>query len=66
MTMRDASAWILDLKDEELLILVAAIGLVVFIFWGPKLLGAMVTFHEWLGEKLREQQNKKRSDGEDE
>ena len=52
---------------EEVLILVAAIGLLVLIVWGNALLGAIATFHEWLGKKLEEQRQKKqRTDGGDE
>ena len=52
---------------EEVLILVAAIGLLVLIVWGNTLLGAIATFHEWLGKKREEQRQKnQRTDGGDE
>ncbi len=51
----------------EVLFLLAVIGLVVLLVWASRLLGAIATFHDWLGKKLKEQRQKKqRTDGGDE
>ena len=57
----------MSLTIGDVLFLVAALGLVVLLVCAPKLLGALVTFHEWLGKKLEEQRLKReRTDDEDE
>ncbi len=52
---------------EQVLIVLAAIGLVVLLMWAPALLGAFVTFHERLGKKLEDKRLKReRTDRRDE
>lgn len=57
----------MNLTVEEVLILVAAMGLLVLLVWASRLLGAIATFHDWLEKKLEEQRQKKQgTDGGDE
>ncbi len=43
---------------EEVLLLLAVIGLVVVLAWGPTLLGALMKFNDWVGRKYEEQREK--------
>ncbi len=43
---------------EEVLLLLAVIGLVGLLAWGTTLLAALTTFNDWVGKKLEEQQQK--------
>lgn len=59
--------WTVNITVEQVLIILAAIGLVVLLMWAPALLGAFVTFHEWLEKKLEENRLKReRTDRRDE
>ena len=40
---------------EEVLLLLAVIGLVVVLAWGTTILGALTTFNDWVGKKYEEQ-----------
>ena len=48
----------LNFTVEEVLLLLAVIGLVVVLAWGPTLLGALTTFNDWVGRKYEEQREK--------
>ncbi len=43
---------------EEVLVLLAVIGLGVVLAWGPTLLGALTKFNDWVGRKYEEQREK--------
>ena len=43
---------------EEVLLLLAVIGLVVVLAWGTTILGALTTFNDWVGKKYEEQREK--------
>ncbi len=43
---------------EEMLLLLAVIGLVVVLAWGTTILEALTTFNDWVGKKLEEQRQK--------
>jgi len=43
---------------EEILLLLAVIGLVVVLSWGTTILGALTTFNDWVGKKYEEQREK--------
>ncbi len=43
---------------EEVLLLLAVLGLAVLLAWGTTLLGALTKFNDWVGEKLEEQRQK--------
>jgi len=43
---------------EEVLLLLAVIGLVGLLAWATTLLAALTTFNDWVGKKLEEQQQK--------
>ncbi len=43
---------------EEVLLLLAVIGLVVVLAWGTTIIEALTTFNDWVGKKLEEQQQK--------
>ncbi len=43
---------------EEVLLLLAVIGLVVVLSWGTTILGALTTFNDWVGKKYEEQREK--------
>ncbi len=43
---------------EEVLLLLAVIGLVVVLAWGTTILEALTTFNDWVGKKLEEQRQK--------
>ena len=59
--------WTVNITVEQVLIILAAIGLVVLLMWAPALLEAFVTFHEWLEKKLEENRLKReRTDRRDE
>ena len=45
---------------EEVLLLLAAIGLVILLAWGTTILEAFTKFNDWIGEKLEEQRQKNR------
>ena len=45
---------------EEVLLLLAVIGLVVVLAWGTTILGALTTFNDWVGKKYEEQREKNR------
>ncbi len=47
----------------EVLFLLAALGLVVFLAWGTTILEALTTFNDWVGKKWKEQQEKNRRTG---
>ncbi len=49
---------LLKLSLEEVLLLMAVIGLVVVLAWGTTLLGALTTFNDWVGKKYEEQREK--------
>ncbi len=52
---------------EEVLLLLAVIGLVVLLAWGPTILEALTKFKDWVGKKLEEQRQKnQRADDENE
>ncbi len=52
---------------EEVLLLLAVIGLVVLLAWGTTLLAALTKFNDWVGKKLEEQRQKnQRADDENE
>ncbi len=52
---------------EEVLLLLAVIGLVVVLTWGTTLLEALIQFNDWVGKKLEEQRQKnQRADHENE
>lgn len=53
----------MDLTTKDVLIGVAAIGLVVFLMWFPTIMGAFVTVYERLGKKLEEQREKRERSG---
>ncbi len=42
----------------EVLFLLAAIGVVVFLAWGTTILEALTQFNEWVGRKYEEQRQK--------
>ncbi len=44
----------------EVLFLLAALGLVVFLAWGTTILEALTKFNDWVGKKWKEQQEKNR------
>ncbi len=44
----------------EVLFLLAALGLVVFLAWGTTILEALTKFNDWVGRKWKEQQEKNR------
>jgi len=48
----------LNFTLEEALILLAAIGLVVLLAWGPTILEALTKFNDWVGKKWKEQEAK--------
>ena len=43
---------------EEVLILLAVIGLVVVLAWGTTLLEALTKFNDWVGRKYEQQREK--------
>ncbi len=43
---------------EEILLLLAVIGLVVVLSWGTTILGALTTFNDWVGKKYEEPREK--------
>ncbi len=43
---------------EEVLLLLAVIGLVVLLAWGTTILEALTKFNDWVGKKLEEQRQK--------
>ncbi len=43
---------------EEVLLLLALIGLVVLLAWGTTLLAALTKFNDWVGRKYEEQRQK--------
>ncbi len=43
---------------EEVLLLLAVIGLVVLLAWGTTLLEALTKFNDWVGKKWEEQRQK--------
>ncbi len=49
---------LLKFSLEEVLLLLAVIGLVVLLAWGTTILEALTTFNDWVGKKLAEQQQK--------
>ncbi len=52
---------------EEVVLLLAVIGLVVVLAWGATLLGALTTFNDWVGKKYEKQREKnQRVDDDDE
>ncbi len=52
---------------EEVLLLLAVIGLVVLLAWGTTILEALTQFNDWVGKKLEEQRQKnQRTDDENE
>ena len=52
---------------EEVLLLLAVIGLVVLLAWGTTILEALTKFNDWVGKKLEEQRQKnQRADDENE
>jgi len=44
----------------EVLFLLAALSLVVFLAWGMTIMEALAKFNEWVGKKWKEQQEKNR------
>ncbi len=42
----------------EVLFLLAAIGVVVFLAWGTTILEALTKFNDWVGRKYEEQRQK--------
>ncbi len=44
----------------EVLFLLAALGLGVFLAWGTTILEALTKFNDWVGKKWKEQQEKNR------
>ena len=44
----------------EVLFLLAALGLVVFLAWGTTILEALTKFNDWVSRKWKEQQEKNR------
>ena len=52
---------------EEVLLLLAVIGLVGLLAWGTTILEALTKFNDWVGKKWEEQRQKnQRADDEDE
>ncbi len=49
----------------EVLFLLAAIGVVVFLAWGTTILEALTQFNEWVGKKWKEQQERNRRTDDD-
>ncbi len=49
---------LLKFSLEDVLLLLAVIGLVVVLAWGTTLLGAFTTFNDWVGKKYEEQREK--------
>ncbi len=43
---------------EEVLLLLAVIGLVVVLAWGTTILEALTKFNDWVGRKYEEQRQK--------
>ncbi len=43
---------------EEVLLLLAVIGLVGLLAWGTTILGALTKFNDWVGRKYEEQRQK--------
>ena len=43
---------------EEVLLLLAVIGLVVLLAWGTTILEALTKFNDWVGKKWEEQRQK--------
>ena len=58
---------LLKFSLEEVLLLLAVIGLVVLLAWGTTILEALTKFNDWVGKKLEEQRQKnQRADDENE
>ena len=54
-------------SPEEVLLLLAVIGLVVLLAWGTTILEALTKFNDWVGKKLEDQRQKnQRADDENE
>ena len=54
-------------SPEEVLLLLAVIGLVVLLAWGTTILEALTKFNDWVGKKFEEQRQKnQRADDENE
>ncbi len=43
---------------EEILLLLAVIGVVVFLAWTTTILEVLTKFNDWMGKKLEEQRQK--------
>ena len=53
----------MDVTAKEALLVIAVIGLVVFLMWFPTIMGAFVTVYERLGKKLEEQRRERERKG---
>ncbi len=61
----DVTGGLLKFTIGEVLFLLAAIGVVVFLAWGTTILEALTQFNEWVGKKWKEQQERNRRTDDD-